>query len=340
MRKTSGMFALVVLLACIAMSESLADTLTMTNGDRLTGRITRIEKDKITFNTMYAGDISVDVSKVQKLESNQLMTLEIEKTRYLYGTLSAEAGRLQLHPEDGGPPMEVSVKENSTIQPGHVTGREWKYSGHINLGGSDSQGNTVVNRTHVDAESIVQQEKFRIITGLTVNHAIDHDQETESNSLLNAKFDRFITVKQYGYGNITLENDRFKDLKLRNTIGAGRGYDALASPRTNLSLEAGLSYVHTNYYSTPDDTYPALRMALRFDYWAIPNRLQLFQQSEVFVGLAGLKKSFAHTKTGLRMPLQGNLVANLEYDVDWDGNPAAGRVTTDRSLIFSLGYHW
>src|SRR5205823_2864854 len=105
-----------------------------------------------------------------------------------------------------------SVHDSNVMTPGRVTGGDWKYSGHINLGASDSRGNSVVNRTRVDAETIVQQEKIRITVGATINHATDHDQETESNALLHAKYDRFITLKQYGYGNITLEHDRFKDI--------------------------------------------------------------------------------------------------------------------------------
>ena len=85
--------------------------------------------------------------------------------------------------------------------------------------------------------------------------------------------------------------------------------------------------------------YPALRLALRFDHWLIARRIQLFHNSEVLIGLDGLRKSFADTKTGLRMPLLDNFVASLEYDVDWDGNPVPGNVTTDRTFVFSLGYH-
>ena len=105
-------------------------------------------------------------------------------------------------------------------------------------------------------------------------------------------------------------------------------------------MEGGPSFVHTDFRSTPDENYPALRLALRFDHWLIARRLQLFQNTEVLIGLDGLRKSFAHAKTGLRMPLLDNFVASLEYDVDWDGNPVPGNVTTDRTFVFLLGYHW
>ncbi len=333
-------FCCVIASMFIAISHCLADTLTMDNGDRLTGKIVHVEKNKIEFNTTYAGDISIDVDKVRTLESDQQMTLEIDKTEYFHGTLSGSEGHLLLHPADGGPPIEAPVKDSGVLIPGRVSGREWKYSGHINIGASDSRGNTVVNRTHLDSELIAQNEKFRITAGATLNRATDHNTETESNALANFKYDRFISPRQYGYGNITLEHDSFKDIKLRNTIGAGRGYDFIARPRTNLALEGGLSYVYTDFYSTTDDNYPAVRLALRFDHFIVPRRVQVFHQSEVFIGIEGLRKSFAHSKTGLRFPLRDNFIASLEYDVDWDADPAPGSVTTDRNLLFTLGYRW
>jgi len=249
----------------------------------------------------------------------------------LYNNVKQAWWRWMVYERDDIEGLDSSIILNSLV---------WKYSGHINLGGSDSRGNSVTSHTHLDTEVVAQREIFRVVAGATVNRATDRDQETESNALANVKYDRFITLKQFGYGNLTLEHDKFKDIRLRNTIGAGRGYDALTSPRTNLSIEGGPSYVFTDFYSSSDEHYPALRLALRFDHYLIPSRLQLFQQTEVFVGLDSLRKSFAHTKTGLRMPLRDNLVANVEYDVDWDGDPAPGRVSTDRNLLFSLGYQW
>jgi putative salt-induced outer membrane protein YdiY len=326
--------------ASLAMHDVYADALEIDNGDRLTGRITRVEKGKIGFSTAYAGEISIDAAKVRSLQSDELVTLVIDKTRHIHGTLSAADGKVRLNNEEGGPPIEIAAQSNAVVLPGRITGREWKHSGHVNVGLSDTSGNTVTTRARLDAELVYERELFRVTAGTTINHATDHDTQTESNVLAHAKYDRFITAKQYGYGNITLEHDRFKDIKLRNTIGAGRGFDAISTPRTTLSLEAGPSFVHTDFYSEQDESYPAARFALRLDYWVIPGRMQLYQRSEVFVGLEALYKSFARTKTGLSLPLRDKLVANVEYDVDWDGNPAPGRVSTDRSLIFTLGYRW
>jgi putative salt-induced outer membrane protein YdiY len=221
-----------------------------------------------------------------------------------------------------------------------VTGREWRRSGHINIGWSDSSGNTDVSRLHGDAELIARQGRNRYTAGLALNRATDHGTETESNGLAYGKYDRFLSQKWYAYASSTFEHDKFRDIRLRSTLGFGSGYQAIASSRTNLALEGGLDYVYTDYYATPNDQFPALRVALRFDHYLLPDRLQFFHKSEGYMSLTSFKKSFARTQTGLRMPITGNFVATTQYDVAWDGDPQPGRVSTDRIWLFTLGYKW
>jgi len=327
-------------LQCVAIAHCLADTIVMDNGDRLTGHIARLESGKLVLTTEYAGEIKIELAKVSSLTSDQVMTVEVDKSRRLYGFLSGNGKQLKLRAEPDAEPVDVAPTELSNILPGRVSGHEWKTSGHINVGASDSKGNTVVNHTHVDAETVTQRAEFRVTAGARLNRSADHNVETESNALGYLKYDRFLGAHQYGYGNATVEHDKFKDIRLRDTVGLGRGYEAIVTPRTNLSIEGGLSYVFTDFYSAPDQHYPAARLQLHYSHHLIENRLEFFHQSEIFVGLDGLKNSFAHTKTGLRFPLRDNLVGTLEYDVDWDGNPPPGSVTTDRNLLFTLGYHW
>ena len=91
------------------------------------------------------------------------------------------------------------------------------------------------------------------------NYASDRDTETESNATAYAKYDRFLTEKWYLYANTSFENDKFKDLRLRSTLGVGTGYQFFDTPRTILSLEGGIDYVHTDFYTQPTDDYPAAR---------------------------------------------------------------------------------
>ena len=327
-------------IAASIAAPCLADTVALDNGDRLSGTIERLENGKLVLNTTYAGDIKIDLGHIRSLQSDAMMTVVLGNDQRLYGKLTGSGTEITVQPADQAAATREPIGQVTDILPGVVTGREWKRSGHINIGWSDSSGNTDISRLHGDAELVAQQGKNRYTLGFAINYATDHGVETESNGLAYGKYDRFFSQKGYAYANTTFEHDKFRDIRLRDTLGLGSGYQAIASSRTNLALEGGIDYVYTDFYSAPTDQFPALRLALRFDYYLLPDKLQFFQNTEGHVSLENAKKSFARAATGLRIPLTGNFVATTEYDVTWDGDPQPGRVSTDRTLLFTLGYKW
>jgi len=321
-----------IVLCFVFISDCVADVILLENGDRLTGRITKLENGKLVIETNYAGEVKVDLNKIQQLQAENVMTVEYNGTRRAYGTLTGSGKQITV--------QSIPASKIKDIMSGRVTGEEWNISGRVNAGLSDSSGNTNVSRAHFDAELVARKGRNRYTAGAAVNRAEDTDVETESNALAYFKYDRFWSPKWYNYINTTFERDKFKDIRLRTTIGLGTGYQALQSSRTNLALEAGVDYVREDFYVAPDDDFPALRLAVKYDYWILPDRLQFFNATEGFMSFGEVGNSFARMRTGLRFPVVNNFTGTLEYDVDWDGDPAPGRTSIDRLVLFSLGYKW
>lgn len=81
-------------------------------------------------------------------------------------------------------------------------------------------------------------------------------------------------------------------------------------------------------------------MALKFDYYIVPNRLQFFHLDEEHIGFGADTSSFARTQTGLRVPIWTNFLLTLQYNADWNEHPPPGFVHVDRMTLLTLGYHW
>ena len=133
---------------------------------------------------------------------------------------------------------------------------------------------------------------------------------------------------------------RFKDIRLRSTLGLGNGHQFLETEKTNLSLEGGFAYVHTDFIVAQDDAYPAARWAVKFDHRLFNTKYQFFHTHEAYVGLDDARKIFVRSQTGLRVPLMDKLNATAQYNVDWDNTPTPGGVRTDKALLLTLGYQW
>lgn len=342
MSRENGLFRkaclLCTLVACLHLPLARADEASLLNGDRVSGEVLRIEAGKLFVKTPYASEVAIDMRQVATLRTDEPVSVTIDRTRIVRGLLRAFGeGRVTLQAE-GWPETEPVALERITAL-SRKPEPPVRLAGRINFGASATSGNTDTEKLHMEAEVIARSAANRLTLGAGVNRTEDGGATTESNSLAYLKYDHFLSKKWYVYGNGSAEHDRFKDIRLRRTLGAGTGYQFVESPKTNLALEGGGNHVSTDSYVAEDEAFPALRAAVRFDRLILRERLQLFHQSEVYSG-EGSDNTFVRSQTGLRMPMFFRVTATLQYNVDWEADPAPGRVATDRTLLFSLGYVW
>lgn len=329
-------------LCVLSAPAAIADAIVLANGDRLTGKIVRKESDTLVLNTSYAGALTIRWTDVLRITTDAPITVYFEDGNKLFGTLRSEEDGSVIVTSGAAPASApVPMANLRFINPSaEVSGEGAKVSGHINAGLSSTSGNTQAKKFYLDTEGVVRTRDNRYTLGARGAHTQDHGEETESSWLEYMKYDNFFTKKWYGYANADFENDRFKDIRLRSTLGLGNGYQFFESERTNLSLEGGLTYVHTNFIVGADDAYPAARWAFKFDHMLFSTKIQIFHNQEAYVGLDNANKMFVRSQTGLRVPLLKSLNATAQYNVDWENTPTAGRVRTDKALLLTLGYIW
>lgn len=313
-----------------------ADQVVLDNGDRLTGKVVRLGGGKVAIHTEYAGDVDIDIKRVASLRTDDEMTVLLEDNTRLHGRLTGDAHRLQI--AEAG--QTVDVARVSEAEPGRLSGREWHASGRFALGASAASGNSDSRNLNVDGEGVWRQALNRYTLGGRGNYASSRGAETDNNTIVYAQYDRFLSKKWYALANTSFENNRFADITLRTTIGAGLGYQWLDTARTKLAVEAGLTYVHTDFESQPTVENPAARLVTRFDYWLWQDRVQFFNYNQMYVGLDEFENSFLRSQTGFRFPLVDKFSAVAQLNLDWNGNPPPGTVELDRTFILSLGYRW
>lgn len=328
-----------------------ADEIRMKNGDVITGKVVRKFNEKLVFKTAYAGEIQVIWSEIETIRTDEPLAVTLSDRTNLRTPLeSYDAGKttIQLAPararkdEDKQyAEKEIPLEDLMYINPTpELSGIGVNWKGRINLGGAVTQGNTDTTTLRLDAESIARTLKHRLTVAAVVNRATSDGENTQFNNRSLLKLDRFISNKWYVYANNTLENDRFRDIRLRTITGAGSGYQVYERPDLNLFVEGGLNYVTVNYYDADNESYPGARWAVKYDQRIFSGSTQFFHEHEILLGLDNASNALAFTKTGLRFPIINNFNASVQYNLDWAGQPAEGRKSTDSALIFNLGYVW
>jgi putative salt-induced outer membrane protein YdiY len=318
----------------------LADQVLLKNGDIITGEIVKKETEKLVFKTSYAGEINIQWSEISKLTSEEPQQIVLTDGSVVKGRIeSPEAGEGRIVTEKNE--RVFNLNETRYINPSvDLAGLGTRWSGHINAGGTITQGNSDTQSIRFDGETIARKQFSRYTLGGVFNHAEDQGSNTQFNSRAYGKYDYFFSPRWYGYVNQSLENDRFRDLRLRSVSGAGSGYQIFETPNINLALEGGLNYISENYYQTEAARYPAVRWAIKYDQLLFRNDTRFFHEHEVLLGLQERSQTLFSSKTGLRFPLLFGFNATTQLNFDWDSQPSPGRSRDDSTLLFTLGYGW
>lgn len=332
--------SLAIAIGVAFTQAALADTIVLTNGDRLTGKVSRLRGGKLEFETAYAGTMFIDTNALASVETESPVTIVLKDQSRVIGRLAGGDGSLRVVPLDGSAPRDVPAQRVAALLPQVLTEDDWRFTGRIGLGLSDAAGNTEIRRIGTDDEIIARRGRDRWAAGLQANQSTESGSDVEANATVALKYDRFISERWYALAGSSAEHDRRKGVRLRVTLGAGAGLQWIDTARTRLALEAGVDRVRTDYFRVEDDLSWALQLALRLTHWLVPDQLQVFLNAQNFVNLRDARRTFFRSQSGLRWPLSNGLLLSALLDVDWDGDPPPGRHSLDRTITFTLGYKW
>lgn len=323
-------------------NASHADTLIMKGGDRLSGSVVDLQGDVLTFKTSYSGKIPVKWSEVASLETTGTARFKLRDGTVMQAQAKAAAdSTVVLRSGEIITTAPIALTDVTYINPPpEVTGEGLSMSGRANLGFSASRGNTDNSQLMYDVEAVARGVDNRVTVGAMGVQKNEDGEETARNNHAYLKYDHFYAKRWYGYANTGFEEDRFKDLNLRATLGVGTGYQFFESELQNLSLEGGLTYVNEDFDTGEDEGFAAGRWALRYDRFLFGTTTQFFHTHEGLLSVEDAKDFLWQSQTGLRFPLIKDLNATVQYNIDYDNQPTGDAKKTDSAYIMSVGYEW
>lgn len=298
-----------------------ADELRLTNGDRYTGTVVRLADGTLTFKTAN-GELHVPWKDVAGLRTEAPLMVTRGGALPQSAVVSGEA---------------ADLADITAIEP-PAPPIEWK--GGASAGLLASSGNTDVNTLRMDGDVNARTRADRYTASGILNRSTNASVETTRNWNTAFGYDRFVSRRLFIEGSLILTNDKFRDLTLRTAAGVGLGYDVWKGPNGTLSVNGGYGYVRENFTIAPDDSYSALREAVKLDLTFAGSRLGAFHHHDGYFGVSGDNKSFFRAQNGLRAAIVKGFVATLEWDVDYNRSPSPGRKTTDRTLSLTFGYRF
>jgi putative salt-induced outer membrane protein YdiY len=344
MKKKPLSFALASLaLLGLGAQQAAADIVLLKGGDRLSGTIVTKDEKQLTLQTAYAKEpITLLWSEVTNIETEQPARFMLND-RTLMDAQATRASESTVVLK-GGETITTTPLAMSDIAyinpPPHVSGEGVSTSGYANLGLTANRGNTDNDQMFYDAEAVARSLKNRFTIGATGETKNEEGEETTRKNRGYLKYDHFLSAKWYAYANTDVQEDKFKDLNLRTTLGGGAGYQFFETPQRSLALEGGLTYVNEDYDIADDESFAAGRWAVRYVELLFGGATEFFHNHEGIVSVEDPDDMIFRAQTGFRFPLVKNLSGTLQYNVDWQNTPPEGFDSTDTSYIVSVGYLW
>jgi len=322
----------------MVVAPLLAGDVYLKNGNHLSGAIVSMSEGKLVLETDFAGRLTIDWNHVEQLSTDAPLTVVMEEGATLIGIArpSTVPNRLLLNGESILDPLMIELSKVKAINPPDE--RPVKLSGRINVGLNKASGNTDMENAHVDLEFLARTVSHRVTLGGAYNRSSEDSRKTEDNAMGRLKHDYFLTRELYWYLKGMVERDDFKEISLRTTLGPGVGYQFFEGELMNLSVEAGPSYVYTNYSGGGQDDSVSGRWGVKFDRFFFEKLFQYYFSSEGYVSASDSSDVFMFTRTGLRFPIRGGLSLNAGFEWDWDNIPAEGADKSDYRYILSIGY--
>jgi len=333
---------IIVFFGVLWSHAAVGDEIITANGDRLSGTIVAADGDRVLLKTAYAGIIQIERSQVRSLRRGAAQARRVAEECH-DALASPIANGSKPNGQDATPvrsaePSSMPARAESPRSSPFTPGSE--LSGRVNFALSDDQGNT--DKSEIDFHYQVEYRhgwhRFRSLGALEFD--TDDDENTTDKWASFIQYSRLFPSRWYGGAWLALEHDRFSDLSLRSVGGPVLGNLVFESDALNLAVEAGPAALQEDFYGQPDQESAGGAWFLRYDQLVWQDRLQPYHRQFGYVALDGADKVLWQSWTGLRVPLAGGFTGAVEFEYDYDSNPAVEAKTTDTTLRLKLGYEW
>ncbi|MHC4587142.1 MAG: DUF481 domain-containing protein, partial [Planctomycetota bacterium] len=228
--------AIMIAVMAYLMFSSLtasADVVHLRNGDRISGKIIRMEKGSLLVKTDYAGEVTISWHKVESISADGKVKVLLNDGTALEGqTLPLEAGKMKLETEKLEEASAFNLIDVRAINP--KVEPPVKITAKINAGVELERGNTDTDDLEIDASFQVRTKKSRYLLRGEFSKGKTRGELTAEEWDIDANYDYFISRKWFSDVRTKFESDDFADLDLRSTLGAGAGYQFFESDELNL----------------------------------------------------------------------------------------------------------
>jgi len=336
----------VLFLAVPLYGRDKTDIMVMKNGDRMTCAVKGLYSGVLYVDFDYIdGTASVDWSKVEHLESQQLFVVKTQDGSVYVGTLnSTNTSR--------GRPMRIEVIEDSQrktimeqadiVRMIGTSDKFWqRFNGEVSLGVIYSKGNQSTQFS-LGSNTTYVRERWSARANFDSNLAASTGVNLSTRNSLDLSALHLLPAKNWFYAGLaTFLQSSEQGIALQKTLGGGLGHHFKNTNTATVSVLGGLAWQNTDY--KPSLVAPTGQNVAAALIYAEANLFKFSKTNlDVTASLLPALSDPGHVRFDTNASYYIKIISNLKWNVsfygNWDNRPPAGFSGSDYGT--SSGISW
>lgn len=314
-------------------AAALADRLVMTNGDVITGTISKISDGDVYIEPSYADEFAVSLSEVASIENDKILEIELKDGSEVAGQFAGTGADGEQVMLIDGSPMSVSVANLAEAQ----EPAEWyDRVSHVELNTTVNSGNTDSRNALIFADTRLKLGDHRHMGDITIRRDETDGESTKKQDLFRYEYNWMFNEPWYTGVTGTYERDPIRDLDHRYSIAAIVGRDLIDNAHSFLTFSVGAGYSEEKIAGEAESGAVAIwRLIYEHDF--LHGDLSFFHNDTITYQLYDVNNTILKTNTGFRYDIIDDVYASLSLRYDYETDPAAGAENDDTTLVIGVG---
>jgi hypothetical protein len=331
----------IVLLSCLAGPRAAVagpkiDTLTLTNGDKITVEIKELTHGRLTVKTDALGTVNVHWADVVSMVSPRFFEVEAASGARYYGSLAAGAPRtvviVGLGTSDSLPLLDL-------VRLAPIGAGFWsRLDGGISVGFNFAQASQQTQWT-LNANAEYRRPRYLAEASISSQLTALQGAESQTRNVAGLGARRFIGAHTFGLAFGQIQQDESLGLNARTVIGAALGRFLLQRRQSSISAFGGAAYTRERFTGEPTNAVGELLAGSEWD-WFSPSESDTDLTSSVltFYPLSGPARVRIEFNAALRGKLHKDFNWSLNTYDSFDSSPPPEQKRNDFGVSISLGW--
>ena len=341
--------ALALLLLCGLLAGLPAQgadqvTITLRNGDRISGELSSENDERLVVKSPTLGKLRIPKADIAKRETPPPPAAAPAATNAPVAAATKPAAK----PAPANPtPAPAAVATGKTNAPGSLlTGwaPNWlqpfmtNWHGNVQLGMDLGFGTSDRQNFYVNASAAHSWNRLRNFADFHSAYGLVNKQQSADRSDGSLKTETDLGEKRrlYVYNQGGAGYDVIRHLELDFHEGMGMGYKIVQRPKFTVNSELGLQYQSLDYLSSPDRSYMSLRIGENLT-WNVLDKLNVNQRLSISPDVSDFSAYRIRLDLGLSYPLFKRMTINLNVVDEYDSNPPVGVDRNELQIQSTIG---